>query len=192
MLLPALSKARAAAQKIKCVSNLKQLGLVTHMYAVDNDDYVTEWGTNYIYPYTDLENGKSAGKVWNEIKDYATVHGVFNCPSNPSYVFNGGTVFGYNFWGGDTNDKWYWRTMCQTSRGMAVRVTDAPQYILWSDIVNRSTQPHAGGNYGKLDGSVRSYGIQEIKYCLKNDEGQADGFFWVPANAFGRTPWQHP
>ena len=74
----------------------------------------------------------------------------------------------------------------------AARVTDDSQYILWSDIVNRTCQPHAGGNYGKLDGSVRSYGIKEIKYCLKNDEGQADGFFWVPANAFGRTPWQHP
>jgi prepilin-type N-terminal cleavage/methylation domain-containing protein/prepilin-type processing-associated H-X9-DG protein len=40
MLLPALSKARAAAQSIKCVSNLKQMGLAHHMYADDNDDYL--------------------------------------------------------------------------------------------------------------------------------------------------------
>ena len=39
MLLPALSKARAAAQKIKCTSNLKQIGLGLAMYTTTNDDY---------------------------------------------------------------------------------------------------------------------------------------------------------
>ena len=38
MLLPALSKARAAAQNTKCVSNLKQIGLTIAMYANDYKD----------------------------------------------------------------------------------------------------------------------------------------------------------
>ena len=38
MLLPALSKARAAAQSAKCLSNLKQMGLGTTMYTGDNND----------------------------------------------------------------------------------------------------------------------------------------------------------
>ena len=42
MLLPALSKARAAAQNIKCVSNVKQHGLLAFMYANDNDDYLMQ------------------------------------------------------------------------------------------------------------------------------------------------------
>jgi len=40
MLLPALSKARAAAQNIKCVSNLKQMVLGATVYAGDNDNYL--------------------------------------------------------------------------------------------------------------------------------------------------------
>ena len=46
MLLPALSKARAAAQAIKCVSNQKTLGLMNNMYSNDNSDNLTGalWG----------------------------------------------------------------------------------------------------------------------------------------------------
>lgn len=40
MLLPALGKAKAKAQEIKCRSNMKQLGLVFTMYTMDNDDWV--------------------------------------------------------------------------------------------------------------------------------------------------------
>ena len=40
MLLPALNKARAKAKSIACVSNLKQCGLATSMYANDNDTCV--------------------------------------------------------------------------------------------------------------------------------------------------------
>ncbi|WP_176011613.1 type II secretion system protein [Victivallis sp. Marseille-Q1083] len=40
MLLPALARAKASAQNIKCVSNLKQLGLCNSLYQNDNDDWI--------------------------------------------------------------------------------------------------------------------------------------------------------
>src|SRR6266508_300736 len=38
LLLPALAKAKSKAIKIKCASNIKQLGLAIRMYADDNRD----------------------------------------------------------------------------------------------------------------------------------------------------------
>ena len=38
LLLPALAKAKARAQRINCTSNLKQVGLAFRMYATDNSD----------------------------------------------------------------------------------------------------------------------------------------------------------
>ena len=38
MLLPALAKAKARAQRIACTGNLKQMGLATRTYALDNED----------------------------------------------------------------------------------------------------------------------------------------------------------
>jgi prepilin-type N-terminal cleavage/methylation domain-containing protein len=40
MLLPALSKAKEKAHRTKCLSNLKQMLLATHMYVTDNEDYL--------------------------------------------------------------------------------------------------------------------------------------------------------
>jgi prepilin-type N-terminal cleavage/methylation domain-containing protein/prepilin-type processing-associated H-X9-DG protein len=39
ILLPALAKARKSSSDVYCRSNLKQIGLATHMYANDNDDH---------------------------------------------------------------------------------------------------------------------------------------------------------
>lgn len=40
LLLPALSKARLSALKTSCASNLKNIGLASHMYSDDYDDYI--------------------------------------------------------------------------------------------------------------------------------------------------------
>ena len=54
MLLPALSKAKAKAQSIQCLSNMKQWGLATVMYMGDNDDKLPLFGDDYPYPPTTL------------------------------------------------------------------------------------------------------------------------------------------
>src|ERR1017187_8357395 len=53
MLLPALAKAKAKAQNINCVSNMKQLGVANRMYADEYTDHLAypNWdGGNAGYP----------------------------------------------------------------------------------------------------------------------------------------------
>src|SRR5208337_4928617 len=49
MLLPALSKSKAKAQGIGCLSNLKQLQLCWVMYAHDNNDKLVPNGDGAVY-----------------------------------------------------------------------------------------------------------------------------------------------
>ncbi len=74
MLLPALSKARSSAQKIKCVGNHKQLGLALIMYQNNNDDYFV--------PFYDADKNQ----VWEtkllDTGDLSTVD-VLLCPALP-------------------------------------------------------------------------------------------------------------
>src|SRR6476469_9339863 len=74
MLLPALSKAKAKTQGIKCMSNLKQLQLCWHLYALDNDGNIAKnWlGSNLAWigggvsslPGATNINDLKAGKLW--------------------------------------------------------------------------------------------------------------------------------
>ncbi len=90
MLLPALSKARAAAQSAKCVSNLKQCGLGLLMYANDSGDWIAnskQSSTGFEAPWPILLRGTySSGKS-------------MRCPIDPS---TGDADTDAGHWGG-----WY-------------------------------------------------------------------------------------
>ncbi len=112
VLMPALSKARAAAANVKCLANLKQIGIAVTMYTSESKGsfpvpyilattgsttdiswWKTHWQTR-IQPYMGIKKGGLAsGTGFNEI---AYNRGsVFNCPSvnqdlrYPSYAMNG-------------------------------------------------------------------------------------------------------
>ena len=52
MLLPALSKAKAKAISIKCVSNLKQIMLAQYFYADSNNDFMVHCFDTNSHPYS--------------------------------------------------------------------------------------------------------------------------------------------
>jgi prepilin-type N-terminal cleavage/methylation domain-containing protein len=87
LLLPSLAKAKGSAARVHCVSNLKQIGLATHMYTDDSEDtlpgplfmgqyfYYDDTQSNilvyYIAPYLSLP---SPADEWKRAE-------LFVCPS---------------------------------------------------------------------------------------------------------------
>jgi len=98
LLLPALSKAKATAQAVRCLSNLKQWGLAGQLYATDNNDYLTTDGTEtpsdseladptfhgwYIELPAMLKVQCYAAVPWRMASNAAPDQSVWICPSNP-------------------------------------------------------------------------------------------------------------
>jgi prepilin-type N-terminal cleavage/methylation domain-containing protein/prepilin-type processing-associated H-X9-DG protein len=108
MLLPALSKAKAKAHGIQCMSNLKQLQLAWHTYALDNRERVPTSGytspvepTAWVDGWLDFQPGNKDNTNTAALKDptrskFATVLtqvGVYKCPADMSKVTIGGATY---------------------------------------------------------------------------------------------------
>lgn len=108
MLLPALSKAKIKAQGIKCLSNLKQLQLVWHLYADDNYDKTTTSGytqpvepTAWVDGWLDFnpstrDNTNTLAlknPARSKFANYLTDVDVYRCPADRSVVRIGGRAY---------------------------------------------------------------------------------------------------
>jgi prepilin-type N-terminal cleavage/methylation domain-containing protein/prepilin-type processing-associated H-X9-DG protein len=88
MLLPALAKAKAKAQGIKCMANNKQLGLAWHLYAGDNDE---KCANNFTIPGTeDAINHKTWDNWVNNVMTWTAGGSVDDISNtNQLWVKNG-------------------------------------------------------------------------------------------------------
>src|SRR5688500_17611825 len=88
ILFPVFARAREAARRSACLSNLKQVTLGLLMYAQDWDEvmayhYVPDAGSDgFVSPYA-----ASANPCWiNGTMPYVKNVGVFHCPSTRTYA----------------------------------------------------------------------------------------------------------
>jgi prepilin-type N-terminal cleavage/methylation domain-containing protein len=175
MLLPALSKARLAAQKIKCTSNLKQFGLYTTIYANENDDYLMYAGhANYIW---NANNLFYAGfPIWTNgwtiaLLNVGASRGIFVCPVGPTGIaavannFANGTESaqcGYGYICGGNPSAVVDPDLAYRWPGAVGRITaDKPAGItVFMDVMNvNMTDTHGGDGINRvcLDGHADSH-----------------------------------
>lgn len=104
MLLPALNQAREKGKQIKCLGNLRQMGLAHSLYVDDYDGYTA----SYIdFPPADYNTQKS---FIDHLMPYVSNNeAVFNCPNVPQNgkcVYRAGTVGHYASYGANISNCW--------------------------------------------------------------------------------------
>jgi prepilin-type N-terminal cleavage/methylation domain-containing protein len=88
MLLPALSKAKEAGQRAKCIGNVKQILLCTHMYVMDYNDTLpyTSWSSgtlnvpNWCYVRTSSPQPNRDDVTRGQLWPYHNSRAIYWCP----------------------------------------------------------------------------------------------------------------
>lgn len=150
ILLPALGKARESSRTVKCMTQLKQVGLAIHMYAGDFDTWtpINYESTSNVYPIPVGGNPRSTqgadwfhrlgGKLvdwgdeqitnaaWEDKAGYLTTTQVFYCPSFKSVLPDGWWSVAHDSAGGRFTSYWweYWNPTQFTDPTHPVKVRD--------------------------------------------------------------------
>ena len=205
MLLPALASAKEKSKRIVCASNLKQVGLATLVYAVDNADKVVPAGSN-LYPLQ-FNLGDLAISSWEQLGlgvAKANSRSVWGCSNRPEFpTFSPSTqqfLIGYQYYGGIPtwqNDKGSFKSSSPLKSS-----TSKPSWMLAGDLVakpdgvnwNFPTTPDsgwsslashkdsraslpAGGNELFIDGSARWIKAREM-YFIHSWNVQRELYFF--------------
>ena len=130
LLLPALNVAKAKAQTVSCVNQLKQFSVATQMYASDNSGFLVPNSP------TTGTNGWAGGSMKVEVQatnttllrqgklfPYVGQIGVFHCPADHSVTLNSGPhvrSYAMNSWiGSSSTAVTPNRCMCSIDAGWA-------------------------------------------------------------------------
>ncbi|MFW5798440.1 MAG: prepilin-type N-terminal cleavage/methylation domain-containing protein [Planctomycetota bacterium] len=178
MLMPALSKARKAAQGVTCASNLRQIALGQRMYTMDYGDFFC-----IVRRPHDSEFPSGAGAYWcYYIAKYlnppstATGYGIpasvfntnrFHCPlqaATDQIKSNGWSRYGMNYALGPNYNKPYWRRTSMLTRPSDTMLVTAGGVI------------QSGGSKGQAIAELNGHYL-----TLPGDwhDGQGNNIAWV-------------
>jgi len=103
VLFPVFKLAKASAYKANCISNFKQLQIVTNLYVADWDDRMMPVNHQPSAPAN-----SSNDRTWVQLTlPYASSFSIYNCPSDYGVRPSAETSFDQDLIPGDTYSKYY-------------------------------------------------------------------------------------
>jgi len=117
MLLPALARAKAQAQRIKCVNNQRQIGIAFRLYSDDHSDkypvhdgWASVGGARPAVPYITGNAAYYGGDVYETnrpLNAYTGSPEVFHCPADKGDALNPVPKSCWEGWGNSYLVEWY-------------------------------------------------------------------------------------
>jgi prepilin-type N-terminal cleavage/methylation domain-containing protein/prepilin-type processing-associated H-X9-DG protein len=174
MLLPALAKAKAKTQSIKCMNNLRQLTLAWISYAHDNNDglvpnYIGTYVSGKLYAW--IVNNVSSAPDWTNINNimdgllwkYNMSLDIYKCPTDELWPLTGAR-----------------RNRRVRSFSLNGRMNSDQDWVQTTKYVD----------YRKLSGIDRPPPARNLTFVDENPYTIDDGYFAIPV---GRDPslWQN-
>lgn len=202
MLLPALSRAKEKGKRIKCVNNLRQIGIAMTIYADDNEDKMLQARFQSVQISLNPPEREAAASVGLIINTNKGVAKIWTCPNRPSFPTYEPQYpqwnIGYQYFGGI--ETWNNPLGQFPSRSPIKHSTSRPGWALAADAVLRvdgewgggrdeafkNMPPHRnqqglpeGGNHLYMDGSAYWVRFQKLLFLHSwNAGGNRDAYFF--------------
>ncbi len=167
LLLPALSSAKEKARRTNCVSNLRQLGLAVHTYALDNRDFlfdgIRDRGDSFLISISSPMYVAIRSQFGEKVFDCPNIYpvhfpGITDDP-NGRYQTGIGYYIGYHYHGGRTFPlQARWKSPLKTTDRPSpdTNFISTSQLVLYSDLNSWSqewvTVPHTKSGAYKRNG----------------------------------------